>query len=546
MAILAGVKPLAARGLREDMAMKPRAWWMVWLAWGLVIAHQAGCGQSQGVAPSSATSGAKTPQKVRPPAVAGQFYEGDKEKLARQVDNLLAEVKQPTVPRLRGLVCPHAGYAYSGPVAAVAYNQLFGRNFETVIILAASHTARYRGAYISEVDAYETPLGLVPLSPLAAELVKLDPFMVTSRWQVRRPDFGNNVGPQVPLGEETPDSFEHSLEVQLPFLQRTLRQFSIVPITYGIADPVAIARALEKFLDTKTLLIASSDLSHYHPYERARELDTACVQAILHLNVEWLRQQEACGRDPIITLIELAHKKHWKAKLLDYRNSGDTSGQKDRGVVGYAAIAFYEPDDEERNTTASPSLDGGANYTPDQRRFLLRLARDTITAAVSGRPLPQPDTDTVEPALRAPRACFVTLTKEGRLRGCIGSVFPQEALYRAVMSRARAAALEDHRFPPVKRDELEQLHIEISVLTIPEALEFASPEELLGKLRPGVDGVVLRVGERHAVYLPQVWNTLRDKEEFLGSLAEKAGLPRFAWRDPRAVVMVYQVESFEE
>ena len=171
-----------------------------------------------------------------------------------------------------------------------------------------------------------------------------------------------------------------------------------------------------------------------------------------------------------------------------------------------------------------------AEFTPQQRELLLELARNTITRAANGESMPETDGGAVAENLRAVRACFVTLTKNGELRGCIGSIFPQEPLYQAVASRARAAALEDPRFSPVRPEELKDIHVEISVLTIPRRLDFKSPEELLRKLRPNIDGVVLVMGRRQSTYLPQVWEQIPDKVEFLNHLAEKAGANASAWR----------------
>ena len=240
-------------------------------------------------------------------------------------------------------------------------------------------------------------------------------------------------------------------------------------------------------------------------------------------------------------MIDIARRKGWKARLLDYRNSGDTSGDKS-AVVGYAAIAFFGPDGA---ASALPPKSDAPQFTPQERRFLLELARKSVAAAVTGSEAPKEDAAVPE-KFRARQACFVTLTKNGELRGCIGSIFPEESLYQAVIRRARSAATEDPRFPPVRADELKEIEIEVSVLTVPKRLAFTSPQDLLAKLRPGIDGVVLRVEDRQATYLPQVWEQLPDKRLFMNELAEKAGLPADAWTRPDAAVMTYQVEAFKE
>ncbi len=522
-----------------------------WLA--LVLATGCGRGQSlsaPGAGPSDAVSGqgaADRPEKVRGPAVAGLFYPKHAQDLGQELDRLLGEVKTERIPRLRALICPHAGYRFSGPTAAVGYGQLRPRKFKTVIVMAPSHYARFEGASIADAAAYETPLGLVSVSPKARELARRKPFVLEPICaDIHRPDWWRQAPKDLPpFGRDTPHTWEHSLEVQLPFLQRTLGRFELVPIVFGRLDPEEAAEALMGMIDDKTLLVASTDLSHYHPYQLAQRLDNTCVQAICSMNVEWAAQQEACGILPVLTLMEIARQKGWKARLLDCRNSGDTAGAKSGRVVGYAAVAFYEPDPTEATQPAEPPSAPPA-IGSDERAWLLRLARETIQRVVRGMSPPEPSEDEVSEPLRGAQGCFVTLKREGRLRGCIGSIFPQEPLYHAVISRSTAAALYDRRFPPVRPDELERIKIEISVLSLPQRLECGSPEELLEKLRPGVDGVVLRVGPRQATYLPQVWEQFSDKEQFLNHLAEKAGLAASAWRDEKARVLVYQVEAFEE
>jgi AmmeMemoRadiSam system protein A len=221
---------------------------------------------------------------------------------------------------------------------------------------------------------------------------------------------------------------------------------------------------------------------------------------------------------------------------LDYRNSGDTAGGK-ASVVGYAAIAFFAP------TVETPAPE--RKFSREERRQLLMLARQAVAAAASGRNGPDAD-GAAFPNLRTRQACFVTLTKQHALRGCIGTLAPQEPLCEAVVRRARSAAIEDPRFSPVEPGELEEIQIEISVLSLPVPLPFASPQDLLARLRPTLDGVVLRAEGRSATYLPQVWEQLPDAEEFMNELARKAGLSPDAWRRPGAEVLTYQVEAFKE
>ncbi len=187
---------------------------------------------------------------------------------------------------------------------------------------------------------------------------------------------------------------------------------------------------------------------------------------------------------------------------------------------------------------------GGNRYSQAERDFLLKLAREAICDAVAGRPLPAPKE--VPDDLKQERACFVTLREEGALRGCIGCIFPEGPLYQTVIDMARSAALRDARFPPVAVEEVARLHIEISVLSLPEPLAFRSAEKLLAQLRPGVDGVVLKLGSRRSTFLPQVWEQLPERREFLGRLCVKAGLRPTDWQDPDVKIETYRVEAFEE
>jgi AmmeMemoRadiSam system protein A len=231
--------------------------------------------------------------------------------------------------------------------------------------------------------------------------------------------------------------------------------------------------------------------------------------------------------------MHLAREKGWKTQLLDYRNSGDTAGDK-RAVVGYAAIAFYEAATQ--------------NFEAKDRKFLLDLARRTLAwvATNSDSLGPGVNSRDLSPKLAETKGCFVTLTENGALRGCIGHILPQEALYQAVADNARNAATRDPRFRPVQPDELGKIKIEISVLTEPQPLSFNSPADLLNKLEPGEDGVVLRIGPSVATYLPQVWEQLPDKVEFLNHLAQKAGCAPDAWRGSNVSVSIYHAEAFEE
>lgn len=262
---------------------------------------------------------------TRPPAVAGMFYPGSPTQLAEDVGAYLAAVPPAlTLPAAKALVVPHAGYIYSGPIAAHAYAQLapLGTTIRRVVLLGPCHRVAVRGLAVPDTDAFATPLGTVPLDQQAiAAALEL---------------------PQV-IRHDAAHAEEHSLEVQLPFLQSLLRNFSLVPFAVGYAAPEEVAEVLNLLWGgPETLIVISSDLSHYHPYADAQRRDRHTADDITHLHL-LLDHEQACGATPINGLIEVARRRGLKPHLLDLRNSGDTAGDRSR-VVGYASFAFTEPD----------------------------------------------------------------------------------------------------------------------------------------------------------------------------------------------------------
>ncbi len=297
--------------------MKQSTCWLL----GALIGVAAACRRAQPVPePLSEPVREHTMERVREPVVAGTFYPSDPEALRSQVDAMLAQAKPHGLRGLRALISPHAGYRYSGPVAASGFKQLAGQKFERVVILAPSHRVAFHGVAVADVDVFRTPLGQVRINADVKTLTRESPFILDS----------------------TPHAREHALEVQLPFLQRTLGDFELIPLVFGDVDEVGLAPQLAKLVDEHTFFVASSDLSHYYAYEQAKVLDEETVQSILRLDIEAVRHREACGKGPILALLQLAKAHGWKARLLDLRNSGDTSGDRSR-VVGYAAIALLDP-----------------------------------------------------------------------------------------------------------------------------------------------------------------------------------------------------------
>ena len=464
---------------------------------------------------ASSYADTETGSRIRPAAVAGLFYPSQPEALRDMVAKQLKEAGGAHVAgRIRGLVSPHAGYVYSGIVAAAGYRQV-DPSFKTVILLGPSHRFPLKGASIPDLKAYRTPLGDVPVAKLAFTLQ------------------------DEPLVESVPHahSREHSLEVQLPFLQLILEDFHIVPILNNNADPEALAAILAPHVGEDTLVVASSDLSHYHSYEKAVSLDRLFTAAVPALKFSDLSQCEACGKQAVLTLMHIAKIKGWDGLFIDYKNSGDTAGSKDQ-VVGYASIAFVDRKEaSKRMNETLPTKD---------RKALLQLARSAIEAKlVKGARVERPAP--LSPALKEVCGCFVTLHKHGQLRGCIGSIEPVSPLVECVESNAKNAAFRDPRFSPLSREELADIEIEVSVLSVPQRLDFTDGEDLKRQLQPLVHGVILSRGFNRSTFLPQVWKQLPDKEQFLGHLCQKGGMPQKAWQDPADTkVEVYQAAVFGE
>ena len=443
----------------------------------------------------------RTRPDIRRPAVAGTFYPAEAAALAAQVDGLLRGAKGGAGPESRDLVAliaPHAGYAYSGPVAASAYARLARRqpSFRKVVLIGPDHHVGFGGLAASSARAFETPLGLVP--------------------QYRA---GVNRALELPQVKILDDAHtqEHSLEVHLPFLQKVLGDFEVVALVAGQASPEEVSQVFDVLLDDdETLLVVSTDLSHYLDYETAGRTDAATVEAICRFKEDDVGDRDACGRVPVRGLMHWARRRGLHAEALDVRNSGDTAGDKSR-VVGYASLIFTRGD--------------GLGLGEVARASLLEVADGSLRHGVlKGEPLPI-FRDQYSTPLGDPGASFVTLTLDGRLRGCIGSLTPERPLVEDVAANAFASAFADPRFPAVEGHEVDRLGIEISVLGPALPLAADSEADLLAALRPGVDGLILRRGENRATFLPQVWSQLPEPADFLRHLKKKAGLDAGYWSE---------------
>ncbi|MGB0747710.1 MAG: AmmeMemoRadiSam system protein B, partial [Magnetospiraceae bacterium] len=397
---------------------------------------------------------------------------------------------------------------FSGPIAASAYARLRPARGQItrVVLLGPCHRVAVHGLARSGAQRFRTPLGDIPVDRAAEErLAGL---------------------PQVSVYPET-HRMEHSLEVHLPFLQRVLGDFTLVPLVVGAAAPDTVAEVLEALWGgPETLIVISSDLSHYLDYRAAKEIDGRAAAAIQSLNIPGLADDMACGRMPLKGLMTVAQRRGMRVETLDVRNSGDTAGSKDR-VVGYGSWAFFEA---EPATAPPPDFARQTrNLLATHGALLLKLAAASIrNGLLAGQPLSVVAAD-FHPDLQEKGACFVTLTKAGALRGCIGSPQGRRPLIEDLAENAYAAAFGDPRFPSVTSEELADLHLHLSVLSPAAPLAIASEADLLQQLRPGKDGLIIADGAQRALFLPSVWEQLPDSKTFLAHLKRKAGMAADHW-----------------
>jgi len=466
------------------------------------------------------------PRLVRKPVVAGAFYPDDPGELETMVDAFLQPIHGLDGEPI-GLVVPHAGYVYSGWVAAYGFKQLEGVNYDTIVIIGPNHQdPTFEDISVYAQGAFETPLGLVPIDEEVAQaLIESDEHIV----------FDPEVHAQ-----------EHSIEVEIPFLQRVQDNLKIVPIIIGQPteeNVEVLSRALAEVLAGKrALLIASSDMSHYPAYEDAVRVDTATLaametrdpQAVLTTMRDSMASGVAdlgtclCGQGPVLVVMKAAAQLGAnQVTILQYANSADSpyvTGDRSR-VVGYGSLMLwrYEPPD----------------LSADEKSKLLTIARESIARHLSDGTLPQ--LDVTEPSLTRKSGAFVTLEMAGELRGCIGHILAQEPLYITIQQAAVSAAMQDPRFPPLTTEELDEVSIEISVLSPLRRITDVQEIEV------GTHGLFIVAEGRRGLLLPQVateegWS----RDEFLDAVCRKAGLPEDAWRSGGTALYTFTAIVFGE
>ncbi len=474
--------------------------------------------------------GFMTKEKIRESVIAGSWYSDDPQTLKHEIARYLENADISSIEgEVVGLVAPHAGYMYSGGVAAHAYKTLKGRSFDSVIVLAPSHRAYFKGASVYPLGGYRTPLGIVPLDhETIALLLKHSPFIE-----------------YIPEA----DAQEHSLEIQLPFLQVVLRDFRLVPIvmaTQSFDFCLKLANILaEVCKGRRVLIVASSDLSHYHSYKEAKQLDQLVIDRVSSFDPQGLSEAlrkgecEACGAGPIITMMLTAQKlgaDH--AKVLHYANSGDITGDT-RGVVGYMAAAIYKETGQTKSKHRERSEKVGVDLglSQEEKETLRHIAYEAIRSRCLGKPFPK--IPLTSPKFKEHRGAFVCLHKGKELRGCIGMIEGREPLHQTIRDMAVQAAFADPRFCALQPEELDQIDIEISVLTPLERIQNPSQIEI------GKHGIWIRKGAYSGLLLPQVAIEQKwDRNTFLEWTCRKAGLQPDAWKEPDTEIYIFSADVF--
>lgn len=504
-------------------------------------------------------------EKVRDSIVAGSFYPDDPYVLRMQVEDYLNNAKLLDINNIKALICPHAGYIYSGQVAAYSFKQIINKKFDSIIIISPSHSQSFDFVSIFDGDAYNTPLGKVNIDKKRSSL------LVENNPKIHFSDKGHNN--------------EHSIEVQLPFLQYIFKEFEFIPVVIGSQSRQnihAIGKTIgEVFKEENILVIASTDLSHYHPYNVALVLDKQVENLVEKFDIDNLEEEflknniEMCGGGPVAAaMIAAKNLGANKALILKYLNSGDTSGER-KAVVGYLAAALFKDEKLDINNTETvikkekkpennnPEKNNNSktgknmknsngflnkeeleditsmNLNKKEKLILLEIARESIKSAILGI---KPGISTINDVILNEKCgAFVTITINDRLRGCIGNIRAANPLWETVKIMAKEAALNDPRFYPLNAADIKNIRIEISVL---------SPFKLINNLdeiKVGRHGLFIKKGFYQGLLLPQVAADYKwDRTQFLKETCHKAGLYENAWQDKNCEIYIFSATVFSE
>lgn len=467
---------------------------------------------------------------IRKPAVAGRFYAASKENLVKQVRNFLGK-NDPTKNNIKAIIVPHAGYMFSGKVAGSAFSAL-NKNYNKVILIGPSHYSRFSSVSVGDFSHYQTPLGNVKVSADAKKMVQEKDFSFV----------------------ENAHQKEHALEVELPFLQHQLNNFEIIPLLVGGSTSfnqiIKISNTLKKYIDDKTLIVASVDFTHfgtnynYTPFaenisENIKKLDDTVLELLGKFSTQdlfnYLKNTATTNDGKIVLPIisELFKNSNLTVEVA----ARDTSGNI---LNDYTNSVSYV------GATISSKKEQHGEYSKQERNYLLQLARTTLTEYYQDKTKIEVAKKDVPKNLQSERGVFVTLNKNHNLRGCIGNIPPVKPIYQAVIDNAVNAAVNDARFTPVTKGELSKIDIEVSILSLPKEVSVKNYQEYFVKIGPNIDGVVIEQGDKKATFLPQVWKDLKTHESFLGQLCKKAGLDGECWKDSDTKISTYQAEVFSE
>lgn len=429
-------------------------------------------------------------KKIKSTSVAGTFYIADKEELLKQLEKFKHSHIKDCDYHSRAILVPHAGYMYSGEIASEGF-QYLDKNVKNIFIIAPAHRVAVSGIALSDYDAWQTPLGEIPINQkINEELIeKFD-------------------------CEYYDEAFEdeHAVEVEIPFIQTILEDVKIIPILVGNSDCIKIAKIIEHYWQNKeNAFVISSDLSHFYESSEAKKIDSLTAEMIESNDIQQFQHIQACNSVGVCSIVHFAKDKNFSLIRVDLKNSGDVTSEKSR-VVGYGAWFLYEGEKTEFIK----------RYFSD---LVLDICKNSILNGIHNRTITKFDKVIKLPAVFEEQgASFITLEKNNTLRGCIGSIIPHQSLVDDLTKNAYNSAFEDPRFLPLKPDEFDDLSIAISLLSTPTKMDFIDQSDLLEKIEPFVDGIIIKDKGYQAVYLPSVWEQLPDKEMFLKSLKIKAGL----------------------